>query len=442
MSPVAFLARCPDCGRFQVCVLDLDSKVNLKCRGCGAVFPSVDESPVSTPDAVNWSLAITLREYEFEPPRVGIQNLVVVQDLPSFYPRRKRRRRRVKKPRPVLVPIGPSDFEPLPAPEIAPVEPELPDVPEPAQLPTEEAAGDETNQQTSDEPLAVPEDVVSTCPSSAVLAPPRAVPRPKRKPKIEEEVEYGKLQLNAMSILALFLLVGGLLSASIEMLGRGFWPLIGLSLITGLVAIRSSSREGRRLLIPGAVTAIAAVAILGALIMPSMLGPGVSRNSAPAWANEVMVIPHPQFAGDVSLRAAEWVDGSKASVQQGLARIEVADVKIGRLRNLDEVDYMLIRIRIHRTPGMPGENDSGHRWDDKSPAVLRDSAGSTHQQVAAVMEQATANAADNSEGGVETVLVFPAAAGSNDGLRLEIPAGAWGGTATLKFSLPRSMIKR
>src|SRR5437763_15887788 len=125
MSPVAFLARCPDCGRFQVCVFDLDSKINLKCRGCGSVFPSIDETPVSTPEAVNWSLAMTLRDYEFEPPRVATANVVIVQDLPSFYPRRKRRRRRVKRRRPVAVPIGPSELEPPPAPEIVPSEPPL-----------------------------------------------------------------------------------------------------------------------------------------------------------------------------------------------------------------------------------------------------------------------------------------------------------------------------
>lgn len=439
---MAFLARCPGCGQFQVCVFDLDSRVNLKCRKCGVVFPSVEETPVATPEAVNWSLAMTLCDYEFEPPRVATANLVIVQDLPSIYPRRKRKRRRVKKRRPLPVPVGPSEFEPLPAPDLIPDEPELPEFPHPETLPTEEGARDETVPRMGEDPVAVPEDVVSTSPSTAKLPPPRTVARPKRKPRIKEEIEYGKLQLNAMSIIALFALVGGLLSASIEVLGRAFWPLMGLSVLTGLVAIRTSLSQGRRLVIPGVVTGIAAVGILVSLIVPTLLGPGVRRDMAPSWANEVMVIPHPQFAGDVNVRAAEWVDASKASVQQGQARIAVVEVKIGRLQKLGDVDYLLIRIRIHRTPGMPGESDLGHHWKDKSPAVLRDSAGITHQQVSAVAEPPSANTADNSEPGAETVLVFPAAAGLKDGLRLEIPGGAWGGTATLKFGLPRSMIKR
>src|SRR5437870_951295 len=120
---MAFLARCPECCKFQVCVFDLETKVNLKCRGCGTVFPSVDDRPAPSTETVNWSLAMTLRDYEFEPPRVATENVVIVQDLPTFYPRRKRRRKRVKRRRPVAVPVGPSEFEPIPAPEIVPDEP-------------------------------------------------------------------------------------------------------------------------------------------------------------------------------------------------------------------------------------------------------------------------------------------------------------------------------
>ncbi len=38
---VAFLARCPQCNHFQVCIFDVDSKLNLKCGECGTVFPSI-----------------------------------------------------------------------------------------------------------------------------------------------------------------------------------------------------------------------------------------------------------------------------------------------------------------------------------------------------------------------------------------------------------------
>ena len=41
----------------------------------------------------------------------------------------------------------------------------------------------------------------------------------------------------------------------------------------------------------------------------------------------------------------------------------------------------------------------------------------------------------------EVWLVFPPAAGAAEGLRLEIPAAAWGGTANLKFAIPKTMMK-
>lgn len=441
---MAFLARCPDCGQFQVCVFDLDTKVNLKCRKCGKVFPSIEETPAATPEAVNWSLAMTLCDYEFEPPRVATANLVIVQDLPSIYPRRKRSRRRLKKRKRLRVPVpaGPIEFEPPATGEVIPNEPELPEVPEPAALPTEEGAHEETVPHLGEEPVAIPPDVVSTSPSPALLRP-RAVSRPKRKPKAEdEEVEYGRLQLNGLSIVALFLLVGGLFSASVEFLGRAFWPLMGLSLLTGVLAIRTSLRQGRRLVIPGTVTGVATITIVGALIAPKLLGPDRPGETAPEWANAVLVVPHPQFAGDPSVRAAEWVDASKASIQQGLARVEISDIRIGKIRHIGEDDHLLIRVRVHRTPGLPGASESERGWDGKVPAVLRDAAGTPYQQIATTAESGTQSGKDFGPVPVETTLVFPAAAGTRDGLKLEIPAGAWGGNANLKFALPRWMIKR
>jgi hypothetical protein len=87
---MALLARCPDCGGFQVSVFDVDSRINLKCPSCGRVFRLAGENASGSGEAVDWSLAVSLREYEFEQPQPLTANLVVVQNLPSIYPHERR----------------------------------------------------------------------------------------------------------------------------------------------------------------------------------------------------------------------------------------------------------------------------------------------------------------------------------------------------------------
>jgi hypothetical protein len=109
---VAFLARCPDCGQFQVCVFDPEDDLNLLCQACRCVFPAVWEDATPASGDIEFSLAMTLCDYEYEPPRRSSENLVVIADLPSVYPKR----RRLQQPEPAEL-LPQRDTKPEPPPE-------------------------------------------------------------------------------------------------------------------------------------------------------------------------------------------------------------------------------------------------------------------------------------------------------------------------------------
>jgi hypothetical protein len=148
---------------------------------------------------------------------------------------------------------------------------------------------------------------------------------------------------------------------------------------------------------------------------------------------ENYVVPHPQFAGDPNVVNAEWVDASKASVVHGGRRVEVTEVRIAK-------SSLSVRIQLQRSmsvPGIPGGPAVPTTWNDKFVAVLYDNAGSR-------MEQQSAAPANNRNGPpehLEIILKFSNVS-KIDGLRLEIPAAAWGGTGVVKFAIPAAMVRR
>jgi hypothetical protein len=151
---VAFLARCPDCGQFQVCVFDPEDDLNLMCQACRAVFPAVWEDTMPASGDIEFSLAMTLCDYEYEPPRRSAENLVVIADLPSVYPKRRYIHS--------SVPVEPEpEWAPKPKPEPGP---------EPHVAPTEEAANDATAPRSS-EPTDVPSAYVAGNPVESIAAP-------------------------------------------------------------------------------------------------------------------------------------------------------------------------------------------------------------------------------------------------------------------------------
>ena len=427
---MAFLARCPDCGRFQVSVLDPETAINLKCDACRSVFSPVAPNDPQE-DNVNWSLAATMAGYEYEPPRQSKENLVVIRNLPSVYPdqpppRRIDPNRRRKKRRPARVKNR--GITPLPPPD-EPVQPpsEVPVVPEPAANPTDQAAADPTA------PTPKPDPSIWTTNNTYRLPPPEAFIRPAKRKEVEESEDYGKLELNRISIVALFVLVAGLLLSALTSINYLPLTLIVLSAVLGVFAVRTSLHEGRRLVVPGVTLGVAGVVSIGALF--GHIGGGSKGSStgslAPSAVSNVQVVPHPLFANDPSVRTAEWTDASKASLLLNGTRVEVVEA-----RSLQS--SFSVRIRIRPPAGLPGAS-GGIDWNSKFPAVLHNGAVARFEQQSATLEAKSVGSSPSE--GVVVLIEFPAVS-VNYGLRLEVPAAAWGATGTMRFAIPRSMLKK
>ena len=261
----------------------------------------------------------------------------------------------------------------------------------------------------------------------------------------DDEFEYGRLELNWQSVVALLLLVTGLVSAWVTVIAIAFWPAILLTLVMSAFALRASLREGRRLLIPTATAAIAVVVTIASLSFSGNGGLTGPTGPLPAAGTQTTVIPFPQFASDPDVRHAEWVDVRKASIKQGAYRVEIADAWAGSSPETGSNHYLFVLVRVNWSVGIPGYSAPNTQWNDQTPALLHDAAGTQYEQLKVFERQAQQTDPASRRpvpAAKEVVLTFPPEAASADGLRLEIPAAAWGGTANLKFALPHRMIRR
>jgi hypothetical protein len=418
MPVVAFLANCPDCGQFQVCVLSIEVQPRLRCPRCRAVYASVWEDE-------ELPLATTLAEDAFEQTG-GTATLVVVQNLPSLYPSRRRKKRRKAKRQTQSTVAVPQQYEPV-VPVAEPTSPEpLVEPPKPVQprLPT---------------PVTVP-------------APPRRKPA---RPPADDEDEYGRLRLNAAAILTLFLVAGALASAQTGSATGLVRPLAGFGVAIGLVAVVMSGLAGRRLFLAVGLALVAATVFTVSFAAPELLGPcyAASQETVPS-ESEIQVLPHPQFVRDKALRAADWPDARKAKVRQGRTSVEVLGAEIEQSRAASAPNkprrFFLIHLRLRRNK-TPEEMEAGAfapalLWSDSARATLWDSAGNRYEQEA-ILDRRPFRGKPAPSGSLVTdesdeMLAFPLPANPYPVVKLELPAAAWGGIGTVKFAIPGSMIVR
>ena len=185
---------------------------------------------------------------------------------------------------------------------------------------------------------------------------------------------------------------------------------------------------------------------------PAALGPTYeSSRDRVSPPSDIRVVPHGQFAGDADLEVSGWVNARKASVQQRRVRVEVTDAWLENTSPTrgSVASEMYIRIRMQRNKTgqeiAAGAFAAALAWDEKVKATLQDANGSSYTQKP--LPPGRARAAGPSSTATITVefahelLVFDAPAATADGLRLELPAAAWGGTGTLRFFVPASMIR-
>src|SRR5262245_9473137 len=258
--------------------------------------------------------------------------------------------------------------------------------------------------------------------------------------------------MNPLGAVGLGLCALALLVAAIGRISFLVPLLAAAAIVVGLLALRRARREHRPQVMPATAASLGTVLFLFAIAVPAALGPSYesARDSAPI-VPDVQVLPHPKFAQDPDLIQSGWVDASKAGQQQGRVRVEVTDVWIelppkGAKTGASELS---VRIRLQRSKTgaemAAGSFSTPLMWDERVQATLLDSMDSRYTQKPT--PPGRPRAAGPSSAATVTVdvshelLVFDAPAAPAQGLRLELPASAWGGTGTLKFSIPGTMVR-
>jgi hypothetical protein len=251
------------------------------------------------------------------------------------------------------------------------------------------------------------------------------------------------------------LLLGGaaLLCASVSLLCVLVLPLTALTLLTGLVAVVRAMVSGKvRLIFPVAGAAVGGVSLLVAWLLPSVLGPiyQTYRQTDTLDPTAIRVIPLPGHSPAGATEGPDWVNASKAALQQGRLRVQVVSASV-ETRDTPKKKgptekYLLLRVRAHQVDSTREFAAEPLRWpgrrNEKISPTLTDNTGKVYR------EREVPGAGES----VGTSSIFPVAVVDElfafeppppglEHLRLEVPAAIWGGTGTFRFTIPNSMIR-
>jgi hypothetical protein len=258
--------------------------------------------------------------------------------------------------------------------------------------------------------------------------------------------------MNPLGAVGLGLCALALLVAAIGRLSFLVWLLAAAAVVVGLIAIRGARRERRPLVMPATTAILGAILLLFAVAFPAALGPGyeAARDSAPS-GPDLVVLAHPQFVHDPEVLTSGGVDASKASIQQGRVRVDVTDawIELPPKGVAGSAGDLFVRIRLQRSKTgqemTAGAFSPPLMWDERARASMIDTAGSIYSQKQTPPGRARAGGA--SSAGAVTIdvshelLVFDAPATATQGLKLELPASAWGGKGSLWFFIPGTMVR-
>ena len=167
----------------------------------------------------------------------------------------------------------------------------------------------------------------------------------------------------------------------------------------------------------------------------------------------VSVVPHtglPQNPGDTP----ESVDSSRASLQQGNLRIGVHSATLLTLEppsksKAPSKRYLLIRLRFEMVG--TGADFAGDKWKEiwqgERPRItLTDPLGTAYQSLDAELKPHRAKVASKSQvfpvAATDPLYVFNPPPLDAESLTLEVPTAEYGGTATFRFTIPKSMVRQ
>jgi hypothetical protein len=233
--------------------------------------------------------------------------------------------------------------------------------------------------------------------------------------------------------------------------------LSAVSLLLGLLSlVRLFASKPCRAVVPVAGAVAGGVVLLTAVLLPSMLGPSYLAYRTRKMEDLTTIRAVPLAAASSSAPTdPNWVDASRAALQQGRLRVQIVSVVAGpELTNLRATkpvakkktaleEVLFIRLRIQRQVDMGADAVQETLADEKEQPKLTDNAGKEYRQ--RDVQEATAETKGRKAfptALVDHVLVFEAPAGDVGYLRLELPAASWGGTGLFRFTIPSSMIRR
>lgn len=236
-------------------------------------------------------------------------------------------------------------------------------------------------------------------------------------------------------------------------------PLTVIGVLTGLVALVVGLLADRPRFVVASAGCIANVLVLGiALLAPSRLGPTYLLSRAREQAE--VVVPRAVALAGKKVRAgeetAEWPDASRFAVQVKKVRIQVVDATVRQLeiaqtpkKKFTKERYLVLRLRVHQPAG--GAEFASDAWGQEGTAqerrqpVVSDDRGNVLKAPATNIGGEAGELTQRSEafplGITDEVFVFDAPAPDVQWLHLEMPATAWGGTGTVRFTIPRSMLQ-
>ena len=258
------------------------------------------------------------------------------------------------------------------------------------------------------------------------------------------QLPYTGLEYPA-GVVALLLGGFGLLCASATVLCPLVVPVSGLGLLVGgLALVLARASDEPQPLFPVAGTLVSAAVLLVALGSPGWLGPTYADWRAPAPdVMAVRVLPLPGQGGEArSAEPGEWVDASRAGVQQGRVRVQVAGAAVGP-RDGGAEDVLTVRLRVQEDAGA-----LALRWRDRAApgppaprATITDPTGWAYpmKDVQTAGPPPDPTAAFPLPTVTEVAFVFAPPTAAVEQLKLEVPAAAWGGTGTFRFVIPRGM---
>jgi hypothetical protein len=260
--------------------------------------------------------------------------------------------------------------------------------------------------------------------------------------------------VHPLGLVACFVGVAALFSASFAATTILTLPLGGIGLALGLLAVLAAlGDQPVRQLLPVAGAALSGLVLAAALADPALLGPryAASRRPTNYDPDAVRFVPlRLSRDGSTGLEADGRADASRAAIQQGMVRVQVVGAAVGPVQVVDakrkytKQRYLALAVRVQHLGNGPSVRfvHWGTTGERSVPAATAEASGRklSAADLGSQVAAGTTYGHDLFPGKlVDDLLVFEAPAQPGP-LRVDLPAEAWGGRGVFRFQVPASMI--